>query len=112
MPGTRGARRCRGTWCWWAIREVAHNRSNRRRASDARAAQLAEFVGWSLAAGCQPCGRGSWVEVRVLAAELPGQTVGRVVGRMRCQHCGRVPDAAWLGDAQGRMVAVLGRGSY
>ena len=91
---------------------MSHNVSNRKRAADARTALLAEFTHWSLAAGCTPCGRGSWVEVRVLLAEQPGRTVGQVVERMRCQHCGRVPTAAWLGDAGGRTVVVLGRGSY
>ena len=90
---------------------MAHNRSPRKRAADARAALLADWVGWTLAVGCVPCGRGSWVDVRVLVAELPGHTVGRVVERMRCQHCGGMPTVAWLGDGA-RNVVLLGRGSY
>ena len=90
---------------------MAHNRSPRKRASDARLALLVEFLGWCLAAGCEPCGRGSWVDVRVLAHELPGRTVGQVLDRMVCQHCGRLPTAAWLGNGK-QSVMLLGRGSY
>ena len=92
--------------------QVSHNTSPRKLASAVRAEPLSFYARWTLAAGCSPCGRGSWVEVRVLATELPGRTVGHVVERMRCQHCGRVPTAAWLGNAQGQTVGVLGRGSY
>ena len=45
---------------------MSHNTSARKLASAVRAEPLRFYVGWSIAAGCVPCGRGSWVDVRVL----------------------------------------------
>lgn len=91
---------------------MGHNISARKRAADARAATLTAFLDWTLSAGCVPCGRGSWVEVRVLVAVVPGHTVGAVLHRLRCQRCGRTPTVVWLGNRMGTTLTLLGPGSY
>ena len=100
-PGWQGSAYA-GTPSRSCARRAAHNRNPRERAAKARADPLTAYLNWTLAAGCVPRGRGSRVNVRALVVSTPGQTVGDVLGRLKCQRCGKMPGVAWLGCGSNR----------
>jgi hypothetical protein len=90
----------------WALNEPSppatpqlHNPRNPLRKDSALASPLEIFRRWTLSIACAVC-----VETRSLAIEQVGSfakktdSVGSVIGRLRCRACGAAPSWVQLGD--------------
>ena len=77
---------------------AAANASARGQRAAILESRLTEFTGYYIAMDCQSegCGGERTFAVSDLENFYHGQTVGRVLQRMRCNSCGGCVGAAWL----------------
>lgn len=88
---------------------AANLSQNKLRAAIMRAS-VQSHIEHELFVECGGCKRREFLKLEQFP---PGETIGRVIGRLKCQRCSAAPGVVTLTDADlRRQVRLLGPGAY